>query len=156
VALVSVVSTVMAEGLNYSLFSLFYGMPALQGALDKKAVKKIADLFNRMPFTAILFAGFTPVPFFPVRFLVVLTEYPVWKYLVGVFLSRAPRFYLLALIGAYFEVPKLLLAAIFLAMLVGVNLPALSKVLASPEDPADLASQSEEGEVPGKGSGKGS
>jgi hypothetical protein len=87
---------------------------------------------------------------------VVLTEYPVWKYLVGVFLSRAPRFYLLALIGAYFEVPKLLLAAIFLAMLVGVNLPALSKVLASPEDPADLASQSEEGEVPGKGSGKGS
>jgi len=146
VALVSVVSTVMAEGLNYSLFSLFYGMPAFRVALDKKAVKRITELFNRMPFAAILFAGFTPVPFFPVRFLVVLTEYPVWKYLVGVFLSRAPRFYLLALIGAYFEVPRALLAAIFLAMLVGVNLPALSKTLAGP----DLASQPETGEVSGE------
>ena len=154
VALVSVVSTVMAEGLNYSLFSLFYGIPAFRAALDKKAVKRISDLFSRMPFTAILFAGFTPVPFFPVRFLVVLTGYPVWKYLLGVFLSRAPRFYLLALVGAFFEVPKLLLGAIFLAMLVVVNLPALSKVLASPEDPADLSSQPEEGEVTGEVSGE--
>jgi membrane protein YqaA with SNARE-associated domain len=129
VALVSVVSTVLAEGLNYSLFGLFYGMRAFQKALDRKTVKRLAELFQRFPFGAILFAGFTPVPFFPVRFLVVMTGYPVWKYLVGVFLSRAPRFYLLALLGAFFEVPKLLLGAIFLAMLVVVNLPSLAKLL---------------------------
>jgi ribonucleoside-triphosphate reductase len=58
-----------------------------------------------------------------------MTGYPVWKYLVGVFLSRAPRFYLLALLGAFFEVPKLLLGAIFLAMLVVVNLPSLARLL---------------------------
>lgn len=154
VALVSVVSTVMAEGLNYSLFGLFYGMPAFRAALDKKVVKRISDLFSRMPFTAILFAGFTPVPFFPVRFLVVLTEYPVWKYLLGVLLSRAPRFYLLALVGAFFEVPKLLLAAIFLAMLVLVNLPAMSKILNGSQAQADPAPQPEEGEVSGEVSGE--
>jgi len=132
VATVAVVSTVMAEGLNYSFFSLFYGIPAFRAALQRKAVKRIADLFSRMPFAAIIIAGFTPIPFFPVRFLVVLTEYPVWKYLLGVFVSRGPRFYLLALLGAFFDVPPVLLLGFFLGMLLLINLPALAKVLSSP------------------------
>jgi len=148
VASVAVVSTVMAEGLNYSLFGLFYAMPTFRAALGKKAVRRIGDLFNLMPFTAILFAGFSPVPFFPVRFLVVLTDYPVWKYLLGVFLSRAPRFYLLALFGAYFDLSGTVLAGIFLAMLLLVNLPALFKVLGSPKDRGDPASHPGQCEEP--------
>jgi len=148
VALVAVVSTVMAEGLNYHFFGLFYGMPAFRAALEKTAVKKVADFFNRMPFTAILFAGFSPVPFFPVRFLVVITDYPVWKYLLGVFLSRAPRFYLLALFGAYFEVPKLLLAGLFVGMLFLVNIPAVSKVLSSPSARTEAPSRAGAGGSP--------
>lgn len=129
VALVAVVSTVMAEGLNYSFLGLFYGIPAFRAAFQKKAVKRIAELFSRMPFTAVVIAGFTPIPFFPVRFLVVITEYPVWKYLLGVFISRGPRFFLLALLGASFEVPSVLLLAIFFGMLLLVNIPALLRVL---------------------------
>lgn len=129
VALVAVVSTVMAEGLNYSFFSLFYGIPAFQAVFQKRAVKSVAELFSRRPFAAITFAAFTPVPFFPVRFLVVVTGYPVWKYLLGVFVSRGPRFFLLAWLGASFAVPPLLLLALFLGMLLLVNVPALYKVL---------------------------
>jgi membrane protein YqaA with SNARE-associated domain len=129
VALVAVVSTVMAEGLNYSFFGLFYDMPAFRAALEKDSVRKIADLFNRAPFLAILVAGFTPVPFFPVRFLVVIAEYPVWKYMAGVFLSRAPRFYLLAMFGSFFDVPGALLATLFLGMLFLVNVPAVVRIL---------------------------
>ena len=141
VALVAIGGTLIAEGLNYHFFGLFYGMPAFRGAFEKKAVQRVADLFGRAPFTAILFAGFSPVPFFPVRFLVVITGYPVWKYLLGVFISRAPRFYLLALFGAFFEVPKLLLAGLFLGMLFLVNLPAVSKVLSSPSAQTETPSQ---------------
>jgi membrane protein YqaA with SNARE-associated domain len=147
VALVAVASTVMAEGLNYSLFGLFYGMPAFRAASERKTVRRLADFFGRWPFAAILIAGFTPIPFFPVRFLVVMTEYPVWKYLLGVFLARAPRFYLLALFGAVFEVPKLVLVGLFLAMLVSVNLPSLWTALTGPKDRAGLTSQPGEGEV---------
>jgi membrane protein YqaA with SNARE-associated domain len=129
VALVAVVSTVMAEALNYSFFSLFYGVPALRVALDGKTVRKLAELFSRMPFIAIVVAGATPVPFFPIRFLVVMTGYPIWKYLLGVFLSRGPRFYLLALLGEWFEIPTSLILGIFLLMLLAVNVPALKKVL---------------------------
>jgi membrane protein YqaA with SNARE-associated domain len=132
VALVSVIGTVMAEGLNYSFFGLFYGIPSFRDVFERESVRKIADLFSRMPSSAILFAGFTPVPFFPVRFLVVITGYPVWKYLLAVFLSRGPRFFLLAMFGAFFDVPPLLLVGLFLVIFFVVNLPAGVKVLKDP------------------------
>jgi membrane protein YqaA with SNARE-associated domain len=130
VALVSVVSTVMAEAMNYSFCSFFYEMPALQAVSKKKLVRKTIELFDRAPFAAILFAGFTPAPFFPVRFLVVMAEYPRWKYLVGVFVSRAPRFFLLAMFGALVPIPGALLTLLFVGIFVAVNLPAIVQLLA--------------------------
>lgn len=134
VAVVSVVSTVMAEGLNYSFFGLFYGMPGVRLALKKKGVKRATDLFNRMPFIAILIAGFGPVPFFPIRFLVVITEYSRWKYLLGVFISRAPRFYILAWLGKVFEFSPLFLISVFVGMLVFVNIPAAISMFSGPKE----------------------
>jgi membrane protein YqaA with SNARE-associated domain len=129
VALVSVVGTVMAEAINYSFCSFFYEMPSLRAVSEKRLVRKTIDMFHRMPFTAILFAGFTPAPFFPVRFLVVMASYPRWKYLLGVFLSRAPRFLLLAMFGQYVHIPGGILTALFVVMFVTVNIPALIQLL---------------------------
>jgi uncharacterized membrane protein YdjX (TVP38/TMEM64 family) len=103
----------------------------VKAAFENKAVKKVSDLFSRLPFTAIVLAAFSPVPFFPVRFLVVITGYPVWKYLLGVFLARTPRFYLLAWFGAILEIPGPVLLGLFLLMFVLVNLPGIRKVLAT-------------------------
>jgi membrane protein YqaA with SNARE-associated domain len=136
VTVVSVVSTVMAEGLNYSFFGLFYEMPGFRAALQKEGLRKVTDLFNRAPFFAIVFCGFTPMPFFPIRFLVVITDYPRWKYLLGVFLSRAPRFYILAWIGDIFQPSKAILIAIFVGMLVLVNIPAAVKIFGGPREGA--------------------
>ena len=61
-----------------------------------------------------------------------LNKYPVWKYLLGVLISRTPRFYLLALLGALVHVPGWALATFFLVMVLGVNFPAVSKILSSP------------------------
>jgi membrane protein YqaA with SNARE-associated domain len=126
---VSVVGTLVAEAINYSFCSYFYEKPSLQAVSEKRLVRKTIELFGRAPFAAILFAGFTPAPFFPVRFLVVMASYPRWKYLLGVFLSRAPRFFLLAMCGAYFHVPGTLLTALFVGMLLSVNVPALVRLL---------------------------
>ncbi len=132
VTVVSVISTVLAESLNYSFFGLFYGMPGFRATLKKEGVKRVTELFNRAPFFAIVFCGFGPLPFFPIRFLVVITHYPRWKYLLGVFLSRAPRFYILAWIGDIFQPSGAVLAAIFVGMLVLVNLPAAVKIFGGP------------------------
>ncbi len=137
VALVSVVSTVMAEGLNYSFFGLFYGMPGVRAALQKEGMRKVTELFNKAPFFAIVFAGFGPVPFFPIRFLVVITEYPRWKYLFGVLISRFPRFLLLAWLGFVFEFSNTFLLVVFLGMLLLVNIPAAFKMFGGAKTPSE-------------------
>lgn len=93
--------------------------------LASESVRASMDLFERAPFAAVVVAGFTPVPFFPVRFLVVMTGYPRLRYLAGVALSRTPRFFVLAAFGSLVDVPGELLVGLMVVMLVTVNVPAL-------------------------------
>jgi len=118
VAIVSVISTVLAEGINYSVFRFVSDTNLFEKMQRKKTVRKTVELFNKAPFFAIFVAGFTPIPFFPIRFLVVMGHYPVLKYMLGVFVSRAPRFYLLALIGYTFEIPGIVLIVLFIVLII--------------------------------------
>ena len=117
VALVSVIGTVLAEAMNYSVFYYVSDTKLFEKMKQKKTVRKTIELFNKAPFTTIIVAGFTPVPFFPVRFLVVMGHYSILKYMLGIFVSRAPRFYLLALIGYTFEIPGIVLIALFIVLI---------------------------------------
>ncbi|HSW29553.1 MAG TPA: VTT domain-containing protein [Longimicrobiales bacterium] len=129
VALVAGVGTVLAEAANYRFFSLLYEVPSIHRMSEHRVVAWLVGLFARRPFTAIVVAGFTPVPFFPIRLLVVMTKYPLRTYLLGVFVSRTPRFWLLATLGAMVAVPTGALMLLFGAMLATVNLPALFHLL---------------------------
>lgn len=129
VALVGVLGTVMTEALNYSVFKFVSDLSLFRKVHQKKAVTKIINLFKRAPFTAIWVAGFTPVPFYPIRFLVVLSRYSVWKYLLGVFLSRAPRFYILAFVGHQINIPDYLLVLLFVVLIAAIYIPTLIKHL---------------------------
>ena len=129
VALISVVGTVLAEALNYSIFTFGSDIHIIERMRRKKAVNTIVELFKKAPFTAILVAGFTPVPFFPIRFLVVMSRYPRLKYLLGVFLSRAPRFYILAQIGYMFKIPGFVLLALFVILFIMVNFPFVGNMV---------------------------
>ena len=129
IALVSVAGTLLAETINYTAFNYVADLKSFKKIREGKAVQKTVALFYRAPFLALLIAGFTPVPFYPFRFLVVLGRYPLPKYLLAVFLSRTPRFFLIALFGQIIKIPDSLLALLFfLLILVGV-LPPLSSRL---------------------------
>jgi len=129
VALVSAVGTVMAEGINYSVFGYVYDSSVFDGFRGKAGVKTIVRLFARYPFYTILVAGFTPIPFFPVRFLVVMSRYSPAKYLAGVFVSRTPRFYLLALAGYAFSIPSWLLVTLFVVLFAMAYVPVIRGIL---------------------------
>jgi len=129
VALVAVVGTVMAEGINYSVFGFVADTSLFRKMSGGKLVRVIIDLFEKAPFPAILFAGFTPVPFFPVRFLVVMGRYSVFRYLLAVFLSRAPRFYILAVVGSSFRIPASVIVLLFILMIATVNVPLVRRLL---------------------------
>lgn len=116
VALVAGVSTAMAEWINYSFLRFFMDVGLLEKMRERRSVARIIELFGRAPFWAIVVAGFTPVPFFPVRFLVVMDEYPLWRYLGAVLLSRTPRFFLIAAFGRVVHLPTWSLVALFIVM----------------------------------------
>lgn len=128
VALVSVAGTVLTEVLNYTCFKYVMDLQVFQKVVKSKAVSKIVVLFNRAPFLALWVGGFTPVPFYPLRFLVVLARYPLFKYLAAVLTSRAPRMYLIALAGNAVKIPDSLLVLIFVVLIAAANVPILRRV----------------------------
>jgi membrane protein YqaA with SNARE-associated domain len=129
VALVDIAGTLLTEALNYSVFKYIIDTNFFQKMRHTKSAAKVVELFNRAPFVALLVAGLTPVPFYPFRFLVVMAHYPIWKYLLAVFLSRTPRFYVLALIGRAIKIPNYLIIVIFIILIASANIPLLRKFL---------------------------
>ncbi len=129
VALVDIAGTLLTEALNYSVFKYIIDAKFFQKMRQTKSAAKVVELFNRAPFVALFVAGFTPVPFYPFRFLVVMAHYPIWKYLLAVFLSRTPRFYVLALLGRAIKIPDYLIIVIFIILIASVNIPLFSKFL---------------------------
>lgn len=129
VTLVGIAGTLITEALNYTTFKYIADLNIFKKLKERKSVKKIINLFNKRPFIAICVAGFTPVPFYPIRFLVVLGHYPILKYLLGVFLSRTPRFFILAYFGHVFQIPDSWLVIIFASLLISIYIPVLRNII---------------------------
>ena len=129
VTLVSICGTLITEFINYSTFKFVVDLKSFDKIKYSGFVKKIIDIFNKVPFLAIWIAGFSPVPFYPFRFLVVIARYPVYKYLFAVFLSRTPRFYLLALLGHAIKIPDYLLAIFFAVLIIIAVAPVIKRLV---------------------------
>jgi membrane protein YqaA with SNARE-associated domain len=127
VTLVATAGTVIAEYFNYSIFGYFAEFRPVQRAKQWGVVQKILRIFGKAPFAAIWIAGLSPIPFYPFRFMVVLSEYPLRKYLLAVFLSRMPRFFLLALVGGAVKLPNTAVIMFFVAMMIIIYVPVLKK-----------------------------
>jgi membrane protein YqaA with SNARE-associated domain len=125
VALVAISGTVLAEALNYTVFQFVADLKLFRKMLTRKFVKKTVALFNKHPFAALWIAGFTPIPFYPFRFLVVLAHYPLIKYLLAVILSRTPRFYLLALLGSAIQFSDTLMIVLMTVLIIAAYVPIL-------------------------------
>jgi membrane protein YqaA with SNARE-associated domain len=129
VALVAIPSTLMTEMLNYSVFKYIIDLKIFRKVLERKGVQTIIQFFNKAPFLTIWVAGITPIPFYPIRFLVVLARYPLWKYILAVFLSRFPRFLFLSYIGYKIKIPDYLLAILFFLLILAANISILRGIL---------------------------
>ena len=128
VAGVAVASTVMTELINYSTIRFITDFIPLEKIQKKKILVKILSLFNQAPFLALVVAGILPFPFYPFRFLVVFTRYPLWQYLAAVLLARLPRFYVLALIGKTFRIPDYCIIAIIILFIFFLNFPFIKNL----------------------------
>lgn len=125
VALVAIPSTLLTEMLNYSTFKYITDLRIFTKLREKRAVQKTIQFFNKAPFLTLWVAGITPIPFYPLRFLVVIARYPRFKYILAVFLSRFPRFIILAYVGYKIQIPDSILVALFVILIAIANITIL-------------------------------
>lgn len=113
VTAVALAGTMITEYINYSVFQYFLDFKLLKKAMGNRYVQKLISLFNKAPFSALSIAAVSPIPFYPFRFLAVMSHYPLAKYLLAVFCARSIRFYLFAIFGAALNLSDGLLLAFF-------------------------------------------
>ncbi len=128
VAAVSVAGTVLTEVLNYTVFKYVADLKLFRKMLASRTVQKTVHLFKKAPFAALWVAGFTPIPFYPFRFLVVIARYPLWKYIAAVITSRAPRMYIIALAARAIRFPDYVILIITGVLIVAANVPIVRKL----------------------------
>jgi membrane protein YqaA with SNARE-associated domain len=109
--------TLVAGWMDHTVFVPVLQLRALRGYRDSRLYRRAIELYRRWPFLTLVLAGFTPLPFFPFKFLSFSTAYPMPRYLAALAVSRFPRYLLLLWIGDVLELPTWLLVALFLGSL---------------------------------------
>jgi len=128
-AIAASIGTAIAGFLDHSVFVPVMNLQSLSSYKDKAWYQKIARLFMRFPFLVILVTGFTPIPFFPFKFLAFSVHYPLWKYLSALLTARFPRYVLLAWVGSLFDIPTWALFAFFGVVITVYAIKAVPKAV---------------------------
>lgn len=113
---VAAAGTLVSAFLDYRIFAKVLNLKYSGRYKSTDMYRKAHRWFYRMPFISLVVAGFTPIPFFPFKFMVYSSRYPLWKYMIAVAVGRFPRYYLLATVGKVFQVPDWLIIVAFLGM----------------------------------------
>ncbi len=128
-AVAASIGTLIAGFLDHSVFVPVMNLQSLAGYKDKGWYQKIARLFMRYPFPVIVVTGFTPIPFFPFKFLAFSVHYPLWKYLAALLTGRFPRYVMLAWVGSLFDIPTWMLFAFFGLVIAAYAIKAIPKAV---------------------------
>lgn len=107
------IGTMIAGYLDHSVFTPVMNLKGLTAYKEKGWYQKAARLFVKYPFAVLVVAGFSPVPFFPFKFLSFSVHYPLKKYLAALLTARFPRYVVLAYIGSFFQIPSWVMFAFF-------------------------------------------
>ena len=120
IAFVGSIGTAMACLPDYPLISSALRYEKIAKLKTTKTYQFSIRFFYKVPFISLVIAAFTPIPWEPLRFLAAATRYKRFRYILSVFLGRAPRYFLLAKIQRDFlSIPdKWLWGSILLVLLI--------------------------------------
>jgi len=130
-ACILMIGTWIAGLLDCYVFVPLFTHKAMDRVKATSGYQTAVRWFGYQPFLTLVVAGFSPIPFFIFKFIAFATKYPMPKYLAALLVGRLPRYYLLALIGAVFDIPNSLVIAAFIIMLLLYalrGLPYLAKL----------------------------
>lgn len=112
VAVVGVAGTIYVEYLNYHLYRRVLQVNALGRVKRGKTVDTVLKYFSKAPFLTVWVCSWSPLPYWPVRFISPLAGYDVRRHLTATFLGRFPRLWFVAWLGVWWNVSIGVLVAI--------------------------------------------
>jgi membrane protein YqaA with SNARE-associated domain len=112
VAIAGTLGCVVAIILDYALIGWFVNRRLIRTEIDDSKGFRVAQrFFGKAPMVLIVLSALLPVPFFPVKILGIIRDYPLPRFILGILIGRLPRFYLLALAGQKVQAPGSALAS---------------------------------------------
>lgn len=96
VALLSTLSTVIANLTEYHLLGLLFGLRVGQRLRQTRLYAWALRWFDRAPFQLLTLIAFVPIPIDAVRWLAILRRYPRTRFALAYFAGRGPRYLLFA------------------------------------------------------------
>ena len=96
VAIVGGLATIPASAFDYRLFSMAFQLKPLAQIRQTRLSKLTEHAFSIQPWWTVVFFAASPIPFYPIRIVAPLYEYPAFRYVSAVFVGRVPRYYILA------------------------------------------------------------
>lgn len=103
--------------MDHTVFVPVLHLRSLRSYREHPLYRKAIGLYRTWPFLTLVLAGFTPLPFFPFKFLSFSTAYPMHRYLAALAVSRYPRYLVLLWAGTVLELPDGALVALFVGIL---------------------------------------
>lgn len=114
VASVATAIYVYMEFVNWHVYRWVLTWDTLNSLPKSKAVRWGINNFAKAPISTTLVFAATPLPFWVVRCLAILSNYPLGTYLIATAVGRYPRFLFYAWIGDLLKIPTpILLVAAF-------------------------------------------
>jgi len=118
ISIAGMIGCSIAGFLDYWIISPLVNHRFIRPKLDNtRFFRKALQYFTKFPFGILVIAAFSPVPFYPFKFLSIMGNYPLWKYQAALITGRIPRYYVLAVLGNALQLPTWLLVAIFIVLL---------------------------------------
>lgn len=115
----STVGCLLAGMWDYWLFVPLMHHPRVRAKYaDVGLYRRSVRWFRKSPFWALVVLGATPLPFYPIKFLSITDHYPMRKYLLALFVGRAPRYWVIAYLGYTLRLPNWSLALLALAIFI--------------------------------------
>ncbi|MEL6824500.1 MAG: VTT domain-containing protein [Calditrichota bacterium] len=143
ITLVAAIGYTIASFLDYLLLIPLLNRNFIQDRVEDSSIyQRARRYFHKSPFLILLAANSLPLPFYPLKFMSIISHYPFWRYITAMLLGRLPRYYLIAYLGFAFEIPTWALVAMLAVFLLPAVLQKLWKSRqAELERQATLASQ---------------
>jgi uncharacterized membrane protein YdjX (TVP38/TMEM64 family) len=105
VAAIGTAGIVYIEAINYVLYRKMFAWKGADRVRESRMVTWSIRQFRRAPFLTVWLCGWSPLPYWVVRFLAPMVGYPLRPYLVATALGRFPRLWFFATLGTLLRIP---------------------------------------------------